>query len=92
MGKEFSGKGANVQFGPGANLARLPNGGRSFEYISGEDPFLGFTLIQPVVKGIQGQGVIANAKHVRANFLIHTLASTVSNAPSPARSHVVPRI
>jgi beta-glucosidase len=32
MGQEFSGKGANVQFGPGANLARIPNGGRSFEY------------------------------------------------------------
>jgi beta-glucosidase len=54
------------QFGPGANLARLANGGRSFEYSSGEDPFLGYTLIQPVVKGIQSQGVIANAKHVSA--------------------------
>lgn len=32
MGREFSGKGANVQFGPGANLARVANGGRSFEY------------------------------------------------------------
>ena len=32
MGREFSGKGANVQFGPGANLARIANGGRSFEY------------------------------------------------------------
>lgn len=32
MGQEFAGKGANVQFGPGANLARIPNGGRSFEY------------------------------------------------------------
>ena len=30
---------------------------------SGEDPYLGFVLIQPVVKGIQSQGVIANAKH-----------------------------
>lgn len=32
-------------------------------YVSGEDPFLGYTLVQPVVKGIQSQGVIANAKH-----------------------------
>ena len=69
MGKEFAGKGANVQFGPGANLARLANGGRSFEYSSGEDPYLGFNLIQPVVKGIQSQGVIANAKHVRTPVL-----------------------
>ena len=60
MGLEFSLKGANVQFGPGANLARIPNGGRSFEYLSGEDPFLGYTLVQPVVRGIQSQGVIAN--------------------------------
>jgi len=63
LGEEFYGKGANVQFGPGVNLARLPWGGRSFEYLSGEDPFLGYTLVQPIVKGIQSQGVIANAKH-----------------------------
>jgi beta-glucosidase len=63
MGAEFSGKGANVQFGPGANLARIPSAGRSFEYLAGEDPFLGYTLIQPMVKGVQSQGVVANAKH-----------------------------
>ena len=32
-------------------------------YILGEDPYLGATLIQPVVSGIQGQGVIATMKH-----------------------------
>ena len=31
--------------------------------MSGEDPFLGYTLAQPTIKGIQGEGVIANAKH-----------------------------
>jgi hypothetical protein len=36
MGKEFHDKGANVQFGPGVNIARLSNAGRSFEYLSGE--------------------------------------------------------
>lgn len=35
MGREFYGKGANVQFGPGANVQRTANGGRSFEYSSG---------------------------------------------------------
>jgi beta-glucosidase len=35
--------------------------------ISGEDPYLGYVLVQPVVKGIQSQGVIANAKHYIAN-------------------------
>ena len=36
-------------------------------YVSGEDPFLGYTLVQPVVRGIQSQGVIANAKHYVMN-------------------------
>jgi beta-glucosidase len=63
MGREFYGKGANVQLGPGLNIARVPLNGRNFEYMSGGDSFLGYTLVQPVVKGIQSQGVIANAKH-----------------------------
>jgi beta-glucosidase len=36
MGQEFYNKGANVQFGPAVNVARVANGGRSFEYNSGE--------------------------------------------------------
>ena len=67
MGVEFWGKGANVQLGPGVNVARVPRNGRNFEYISGEDPFLGYTLVQPAVQGIQSQGVIANAKHYVLN-------------------------
>ena len=63
MGKEFYGKGANVQLGPGVCVARVPRNGRNFEYLSGEDPHLGYVLVQPVVKGIQSQGVVANAKH-----------------------------
>lgn len=63
MGKEFFAKGANVQLGPGVCLARVPRNGRNFEYLSGEDPFLGYTLVQPVIKGIQNNSVVANAKH-----------------------------
>ena len=63
MGAEFRAKGANVQLGPGVCLARVPTNGRNFEYLSGEDPFLGFTLAAAAVRGIQGQGVVANAKH-----------------------------
>lgn len=63
MAAEFRGKGANVLFGPAVNLHRVPTNGRNFEYLSGEDPFLGRILVQPLVKGIQSQGVIANAKH-----------------------------
>eukprot|EP00660_Eupelagonema_oceanica_P018696 gene18696-7753_t len=67
MGEEFSGKGSNVQLGPGLCIARIPQNGRNFEYMSGEDPFLGYTLVQPAIKGIQSKGVIANAKHWVAN-------------------------
>jgi beta-glucosidase len=67
MGKEFFAKGANVQLGPGLCLARVPRNGRNFEYLSGEDPMLGYMLSQPAVKGIQSQGVIANAKHYVVN-------------------------
>ena len=63
MAKEFKDKGANVQLGPGIGIARVPTAGRNFEYLCGEDPYLGALLVQPVVKGIQENGVIANAKH-----------------------------
>ena len=63
MASEFRAKGANVQLGPGVCLARVPTNGRNFEYLSGEDPFLGSILAGAAVRGIQSQGVIANAKH-----------------------------
>ncbi|CAE8712230.1 unnamed protein product, partial [Polarella glacialis] len=67
MGKEFHDKGSNVQLGPGLCVARVPLNGRNFEYLSGEDPFLGYTLVQPTIKGIQSQKVVANAKHYILN-------------------------
>jgi len=63
IGQEFYDKGANVMLGPGMNVARVPRNGRNFEYISGEDPFLGYTMVQPVISGIQSRNVIANCKH-----------------------------
>ena len=63
MGKEFKAKGSNVQLGPGLCLARVPHNGRNFEYAAGEDPFLGYHLINGAIKGIQSENVIANAKH-----------------------------
>ncbi len=33
MGREFFLKGANVQLGPGLNVARIPRNGRNFEYL-----------------------------------------------------------
>jgi len=63
MGTEFAGKGANVLLGPGMCVARFPRNGRNFEYASGEDPYLGYIMVQPVFKGIQSMGVMANGKH-----------------------------
>uniref|UniRef100_A0A7S2IVB9 Probable beta-glucosidase G n=1 Tax=Haptolina brevifila TaxID=156173 RepID=A0A7S2IVB9_9EUKA len=67
MGAEFKAKGANMQLGPGLNVARVPRGGRNFEYMSGEDPHLGAMMARPVVKGIQSKGVLATAKHFILN-------------------------
>ena len=47
MGDEFYRKGSNVQLGPGMCLARVPRNWRNFEYISGEDPYLGYAFWPP---------------------------------------------
>ena len=51
MGEEFYNKGTNIQEGPGINIARIPHNGRTFEYISGEDPVLGGMLVKQVDGG-----------------------------------------
>ncbi|QQE08880.1 glycoside hydrolase family 3 C-terminal domain-containing protein [Cupriavidus sp. ISTL7] len=53
--------------GPGLNMYRTPFAGRAFEYLSGEDPFLGAVLGAAQVNAIQSQGVWADAKHYLAN-------------------------
>jgi beta-glucosidase len=52
MGQEFWNKGSNCQLGPGMNTARVDVNGRNFEYAAGEDPFLGYKMVQPLIKGI----------------------------------------
>ena len=51
---------------PGVNLARIPVLGRNFEYF-GEDPFLTGTQAVAQIRRIQGEGIIAMAKHFAAN-------------------------
>ena len=63
LGAEFFKKGANVMLGPGMNVARVPVNGRNFEYMSGEDPVLGATLVPHVIKSSQEHKILANAKH-----------------------------
>jgi len=66
MGDEFWSKGTNIQEGPGINIARIENNGRTFEYLSGEDPVLGGTLVTPLIDGIQ-KHVMAISKHYILN-------------------------
>lgn len=71
MGKEFSGKGVDVQLGPvGGPLGRSPEGGRNWEGFS-PDPVNTGTLMAETVKGMQDAGVIACAKHYIANEQEH---------------------
>lgn len=119
MAMEFKQKGANIALLPGIGIARVPTAGRNFEYLCGEDPYLGAMrlkyflfflfsrfvfsffctflfflivvrlfdcnflflsgshLVQPVIKGVQEQGIIANAKHF-VNNEIETARMRVS--------------
>jgi beta-glucosidase len=45
IGSEFFGLGANVMLGPGLCLARIPQNGRNFEYLSGEGTLLDAGLL-----------------------------------------------
>ena len=59
---EQRGKGMHVMLGPGVNLARVPQGGRNFEYM-GEDPVLASRMVAAAVRAAQAEGVVACAKH-----------------------------
>lgn len=60
---EFVTKGANVLLGPDIEVTRAPLAGRSFETLTGEEPFLGATLVVPFVRAVQERGIIATIKH-----------------------------
>jgi len=63
VASEFVAKGANVLLGPDVEVQRAPLTGRSFETISGEDPYLGSVLVKPFVQTIQKHGIIVTVKH-----------------------------
>jgi len=63
LGDEFAGKGANTILGPSINVHRVARNGRNFEYLSGEDPYLGARLTEQYVHGVQSRGVMAVMKH-----------------------------
>jgi beta-glucosidase len=63
IAEEFVGKGANVLLGPDVEVLRVAVAGRSFETLSGEDPYLGSQLVKPFVQAVQDKGIIATVKH-----------------------------
>ena len=67
LGAEFREKGASVALSVAVNIHRVPTGGRNFEYISGEDPYLGEHQSAAYVRGLQSQGLVANLKHYAFN-------------------------
>lgn len=67
IGYETRISGGQQMLSPGVNLYRTPYGGRSAEYLSGEDPFLGAVLGPAVSNAIQAQGIQTSGKHFLAN-------------------------
>ncbi len=66
LGAEHAGKGNDVALAPTMNIVRVPGWGRAFETFS-EDPELAGDIGAAEIRGIQSQGVIADAKHFAAN-------------------------
>ncbi|RPA72796.1 hypothetical protein BJ508DRAFT_334700 [Ascobolus immersus RN42] len=67
LGREAREKGVNVLLGPCIGpLGLFPEGGRNWESF-GADPYLQGVGGRLTVRGIQGEGVIANAKHYVGN-------------------------
>jgi beta-glucosidase len=65
-GNEAKILGNDLLEGPDMNLARIPQGGRTFENL-GEDPFLAGRFAATEIQAIQSQGEIAEAKHYIGN-------------------------
>ena len=66
IGRDARARGVHIWLGPGVNLARVVQNGRNFEYV-GEDPYLSGRIATEIVKGVQGQGVVATVKHFAGN-------------------------
>lgn len=66
VGAEARAKGFNVLLAGGANLARDPRNGRTFEYVS-EDPLLTGELIGWNIAGAQSNRIVSTIKHFALN-------------------------
>lgn len=66
IGRDARARGVAFWLAPGVNIYRAPMNGRNMEYY-GEDPYLASQIVVPVIRGVQGQGVVATVKHFAAN-------------------------
>ena len=66
LSEEFAYRGKDMILGPGANIARTPMNGRSFEYM-GEDPLLAGEMVVPYIRAAQANGVACCMKHFVLN-------------------------
>lgn len=66
IGRDCRARGVHILLAPGVNIYRSPLCGRNFEYM-GEDPCLTATMVVPIVRAVQEQGVLATVKHFAAN-------------------------
>ncbi len=66
LGQEARERGKDMLLGPAVNIQRIPNGGRTFEYLT-EDPFLDAQLTVAYIRGVQSQDVASCVKHYVAN-------------------------
>jgi len=66
IGAETRDLGYNVLLGPCINIARVPQGGRTFEAF-GEDPYLTSRMAVAYVKGVQSERVVTCTKHFACN-------------------------
>jgi len=66
LGHETRARGVDVLLAPTMNIVRTPLSGRGFECFS-EDPLLTARMAVAYVRGVQGAGVAATAKHYVAN-------------------------
>lgn len=70
IGREAYAAGCHSISSPMLNILRSPEAGRSFEGF-GADPYVMSQFGAATVKGIQGEGVVAQAKHLAVNSQEH---------------------
>ncbi|MDR0940355.1 MAG: glycoside hydrolase family 3 C-terminal domain-containing protein [Mediterranea sp.] len=87
MGKEARLRGKDMILGPAINIQRLPNGGRTYEYLS-EDPVLSAALAVKYTLGTQDNGVAVCLKHYALNNQ-EDYRGTVDVRVSPRAMHEI---